>query len=82
MAAALPAIQAIGTVLGGISAVKSLTADRPKPEPAPKPSEPEVMPARGDDASRRAGQRRLQQVRQRSGRLSTVLSDRDKLGAG
>lgn len=55
-----------------------------EPPKIPEPKEPAVMPAPDDEAARRAQQRRLSEIRARSGRASTILSniaDGDKLGA-
>lgn len=79
------AISAVGTVLGGIAAVKQATTKPEKATPIPKDAIPEIkeMPTPDDNASRAAAQRRVAGITNRSGRQSTVLSqagDNDTLG--
>ena len=80
------AVAAVGSLLGSVggliagSSGKSRDAAPPPPPPAPKP--PETMPSPDDDAVRRARQRQAAATQQRSGRVSTFLSEftREKLG--
>lgn len=62
------------SVLGGASAIKSLTA---KP---PKQSGPKAMPMPDDQAAEDARRRQIAAVQGRSGRASTILSQSDTLG--
>lgn len=77
---------AVGALVGGV--VSSVLGGGGKgggEAPAiPAPKEPAVAPVPDDDAARRAERRRLAEIRARSGRASTILSniaDGDKLGA-
>lgn len=72
------AVSAVGTLLGGVAAVGSMTKKTPAPTPLPKPAEPTVMPTPDDEMAQKARKRQLQSIQQRSGYASTILSDSRK----
>lgn len=74
-AAVLPAIQAVGTILGGVSAIGGLMGSKKSSAPAPAVSKPTVMPEPDDAATRAARRRSAASQSQRGGRQSTILSD-------
>jgi hypothetical protein len=74
IAAAVPIVSAIGSVLGGIGA---LTRETPSPPPIAKPV---VMPTPDDEVVKRAKRRSLATQQGRSGRISTILSEDEALG--
>lgn len=73
VAAALPAISAVGTLLGGIA---SLTQKGPK---APKVSDTQVstMPTEDSELVAEARRRTLMAQTSRGGRASTILTESD-----
>lgn len=50
------------------------------PQPLPPPTPPAVMPTADDERIEAARRRRISEQRARSGRASTILSDRETLG--
>ena len=85
VAAVLPVISAVGSLLGAVGSAKSITQKEPKATPLPEPKPVPVMPEPDDQAAQQARRKRIAEIQGRSGRESTFLSDvgqGDRLGAG
>ena len=81
----IPFISAVGTLLGGAASIFSGSrggGETPPPVQIPAPAPPAEMPAPHDAAVRKAGQKQQLDIRQRTGRASTLLRDlsQEKLG--
>lgn len=85
VAAVLPVISAVGSLLGAVGSAKSITQKEQKATPLPEPKPVPVMPEPDDQAATQARRKRIAEIQGRSGRESTFLSDvgqGDRLGAG
>ncbi len=81
-----PKLKGVNLVTGGGSRITDPLGifTQPKIEPpplAPAIASPPTMPIPDDDAAKKAASRRRAAMVTRGGRLSTILTDNDKLGA-